>query len=95
VQKHTAARFGRFETGPRRHAPLVGEHNAEVLKEIGYSDEQIAGLEEQGVIGDKPNLPVPANLVSMALKLPYERYVEHGILQGIDGDYRERLGLGD
>ena len=30
----------------RRPAPLLGEHSAEVLAEIGYSDEQIADLEE-------------------------------------------------
>jgi crotonobetainyl-CoA:carnitine CoA-transferase CaiB-like acyl-CoA transferase len=35
-------------TGP---APLLGEHTDAVLAEIGYSDEQIAELREQGVIG--------------------------------------------
>jgi benzylsuccinate CoA-transferase BbsF subunit len=93
LQKHVAARFGRFETSPRRPAPLLGEHNDEVLKEIGYSDAQIAQLGDAGVIGDKPNLPVPPQLVSMALKLPYDRYVEHGILQRIDEDYKQQLGI--
>jgi benzylsuccinate CoA-transferase BbsF subunit len=68
VQKHTAARFGRFETSPRRPSPLQGQHNAEVLKEIGYSDEQIPDLEAQGIIPQKPNTPVPCNLRAMALK---------------------------
>ena len=31
----------------------------------------------------------------MALKLPYEKYVEAGILQAIEQDYREQLGLGN
>ena len=95
VQKHVAARFARFDTAPRRTSPLLGEHNEEVLKELGYNDEQIAKLSEERVIADAPNLPVPANLVAMALKLPYERYIEHGILQAIDPDYRERLGIAD
>jgi hypothetical protein len=95
VQKHVAARFSRFETGPRRPSPLLGEHNEEVLKELGYGDDEIARLKEDAVIADAPNLPVPANLVAMALKLPYDRYVEHGILQAIDADYRERLGIAD
>lgn len=95
VQKHLAARFGRFDTSPRRPAPLLGEHNAEVLKEIGYSEEEIASLAESGVIADQPKLPVPGNLVAMALKLPYESYVEAGIIQRIDADYREQLGIAE
>jgi hypothetical protein len=31
----------------------------------------------------------------MALKLPYDRFVEHGIIQRIDPDYREQLGIAD
>jgi crotonobetainyl-CoA:carnitine CoA-transferase CaiB-like acyl-CoA transferase len=42
-----------------RHAsppPLLGEHSAEVLTEIGYSDEEVGALAESGVvrIGDGP-----------------------------------------
>jgi crotonobetainyl-CoA:carnitine CoA-transferase CaiB-like acyl-CoA transferase len=95
LQKHVAARFTRFDTGPRRHAPTLGEHNEEVLKELGYSDEEIAALQEAGTIADTPKLPVPPQLISMALKLPYEKYVEAGILQAIEPDYREQLGLAD
>jgi len=32
------------------HAPLLGEHNAQVLAEIGYSPEDVVKLEEEGVI---------------------------------------------
>ena len=43
----------------RRHAgtsPLLGEHNDEVLKEIGYSDERDrASCRKTGAIGDEPN----------------------------------------
>ena len=31
-------------------APKLGEHNAEILKELGYDDAGLAGLEERGVI---------------------------------------------
>jgi len=95
VQRHLAARFTRFEAKPRRHAPLLGEHNDEVLREAGYSDDDIAKLKEDGVIADKPNLPVPPQFVAMALKLPYDRYIEHGILQALEPDYREQLGIAD
>jgi crotonobetainyl-CoA:carnitine CoA-transferase CaiB-like acyl-CoA transferase len=44
------AKLSRSEgvTGP---APLLGEHTDAVLAEIGYSEERIAGLRDQGVVG--------------------------------------------
>jgi len=37
-----------------RPAPLLGQHNREVLSELGLSDEDIDELEAQGVIGNSP-----------------------------------------
>ena len=37
-----------------RHPPTVGEHNEEVLAELGYTGEDMARLREQNVIGDRP-----------------------------------------
>ena len=31
-------------------APLAGQHNVELLTTLGYSDEQIAALQAEGVI---------------------------------------------
>jgi len=46
----------RMTPGPVRHhrwaAPLLGQHNDAVLGELGVSDEQIATLREEGVIGE-------------------------------------------
>ncbi len=36
--------------GPQRPAPRLGEHSAEVLREVGYSDEQIQAMAGRGVI---------------------------------------------
>jgi crotonobetainyl-CoA:carnitine CoA-transferase CaiB-like acyl-CoA transferase len=34
-----------------RHAPEYGEHTEEVLLELGYTWEEIAGLRERGAVG--------------------------------------------
>ncbi len=49
----------RFSAGPtrfhRRHSPLLGEHNDEVLCGLlGLSRDEIADLEREGVIGTRP-----------------------------------------
>ncbi len=55
--KHSTLPF-RVSRGPdrvhARPAPLLGEHNRELLSEIGLTDDEIAGLEADGVIGDAP-----------------------------------------
>jgi crotonobetainyl-CoA:carnitine CoA-transferase CaiB-like acyl-CoA transferase len=38
----------------RRHAPLLGEHNRELLTELGLTDAEIDELEAEGVIGRAP-----------------------------------------
>ena len=44
-------RFSQAPVGPRRPAPLRGEHNAEVLREVlGYDAARIAALAEAGVL---------------------------------------------
>jgi crotonobetainyl-CoA:carnitine CoA-transferase CaiB-like acyl-CoA transferase len=48
----------RFSNGPQRfhrsHAPLLGEHNREILSGLGVSDDEIVQLEADGVIGNAP-----------------------------------------
>jgi len=48
----------RFSAGPDRFhlkpAPLLGEHNVELLTELGLTKRQIADLEADGVIGHAP-----------------------------------------
>jgi crotonobetainyl-CoA:carnitine CoA-transferase CaiB-like acyl-CoA transferase len=35
----------------RRHAPLVAENTVEILRELGYSDDDIASLVADGAAG--------------------------------------------
>jgi crotonobetainyl-CoA:carnitine CoA-transferase CaiB-like acyl-CoA transferase len=48
----------RIATGPRRFhrtpAPLLGQHNREVLSALGLGGDEIAELERQGIIGTAP-----------------------------------------
>ena len=41
----------RFWTGP---APTLGQHTDEVLRELGVTDEELARLRDEHVIGDIP-----------------------------------------
>jgi len=36
---------------PPRHAPDVGEHSAEVLRDAGFAEDEIAALRQSGVVG--------------------------------------------
>jgi crotonobetainyl-CoA:carnitine CoA-transferase CaiB-like acyl-CoA transferase len=47
-----------FSRGPERlhlhHAPLLGQHNHELLAELGVTESEIVALEADGVIGREP-----------------------------------------
>jgi formyl-CoA transferase len=44
---------------PARRAPKIGEHNDEVLKELGFGDDEIDGLRTSGAIpGAQPDKSV-------------------------------------
>lgn len=42
--------FSETPTGVRRHAPMLGEHSRELLKEYGYGDAEIDAFALEGVI---------------------------------------------
>jgi crotonobetainyl-CoA:carnitine CoA-transferase CaiB-like acyl-CoA transferase len=52
-QARTAARFEGTPTGDYRGAPRLGEHNHEVLTELGYSASDIESFSESGVLGSE------------------------------------------
>lgn len=49
-QVRPAVRMSKTPPTVRRGAPLPGEHNQEVLREVGYSDEEIDALIESGAL---------------------------------------------
>jgi hypothetical protein len=50
-------------------------------------------MREDKVIAEGPASAIPPQLISAALKLPYDRYMEPGILLRIDSDYKQQLGI--
>jgi len=53
-------KFSSTPGGPRRGAPLYGEHTAEVLREHGFSDDEIDRLAQDGAIRIARTLAVAA-----------------------------------
>ncbi len=49
-QTRPAARFSKSEVKPELGAPLLGEHNSELLQEIGFTEEDISSLQNNGII---------------------------------------------
>jgi crotonobetainyl-CoA:carnitine CoA-transferase CaiB-like acyl-CoA transferase len=50
-QPRPAARFAATPAQIRRHAPALGEHSHEVLREAGLDDSDVAKLFADGVVG--------------------------------------------
>ena len=71
---------------PGEAAPLMGEHNRQVLGELlCRSDEQLADLEQQGIIGYAPVNPRPVQ------RPPLDEQVRQGRMQRHETDFQERV----
>ncbi len=94
VPRNLVAKFSAFDPKPGSAAPLLGQHNHEVLSEAGLTDAEIAGLEAAGVVGDRPQFP-PATAGRAAARVgpTPEELVALGALRAIEPNYRETLGL--
>ena len=72
-----------------RPAPMLGEHNEEVLSELlGLSAQEIEALERDQIIGQRPFDAVPE-----MDRLDPKLYSEYPGIREYDPDYRQRLGL--
>ena len=67
-------------------APLMGEHNSLVLAELlGKTAEELAGLEEAGIIGYGPTNPRPVQRPSL------DEQVRQGRMQRYETDFQEQV----
>jgi hypothetical protein len=95
IPRHLVAKFDRMDPKPDRPAPTLGEHNAEVLQGLaGLSDEEMAEMEEQQVIGTARVLAVAPEVMRGLLRFPLDLMVQQGALRAVEEDYLEQLGLG-
>ena len=67
-------------------APLMGEHNAMILSELlGKTAEEVAALEESGIIGYGPSDPRPVRRPSL------DEQVRQGRMQRYETDFEEQV----
>jgi len=71
---------------PPQAAPVMGEHNEYVLGELlGMTPQQIAGLEEEGIIGYAPDDPRPVQRPSL------DEQVRQGRMLRYETDFERRV----
>lgn len=71
---------------PPKAAPLMGEHNDVVLKDLlGLSEEEVEVLEKEGVIGNAPDDPRPVRRPSL------DEQVRQGRMLRYETDFQEQV----
>jgi crotonobetainyl-CoA:carnitine CoA-transferase CaiB-like acyl-CoA transferase len=60
-QTRPAARFEGTPPEISRGAPLLGEHNDEVLQDLGLTADELARLRAEGIVGSETRAPGKAN----------------------------------
>lgn len=66
----------------RSRAPRYGEHNTEILDELGIPGDEQAALVRAGVVTDGPRKPIQASPFNLDV------YLNRGVYSSVDADYR-------
>lgn len=87
-------RFSEFVPAARGPAPLLGQHNDQILADLaGMSREDIDRLRADKIIGQAPDPPMPEDFVRSTTTWPMDVMIEIGAVKQVDENYREQLGL--
>jgi benzylsuccinate CoA-transferase BbsF subunit len=87
-------RFSKIAPGARGAAPLLGEHNDEILSSLaGLTPDEIARLRREQIVGDHPEPALPVEFVRATTAWPLDVLMEVGAVKQVDENYRELLGL--
>ena len=96
VPKQIGAQFSAFAPDTARRAPKLGEHNKDILQGmLGLSDEELAKLEEEKVVGNAPVSEVPVALMRMFVQWPTTTFLGMSALAALEADYKQQLGIED
>ncbi len=83
--------FSEFEAGARGPAPLLGEHNDEVLRDLaGLTDDDLRELRASMVVGERPEPLAPPDAIRGAAEMPLDVLREVGAIKAVEPDYRDR-----
>ena len=63
-----AADFSKTPIGIAGTAPLLGEHSEEVVRELGFSEDEVRALREEGVLGPEDQNDWRATLAAIEEK---------------------------
>ena len=78
----------------RMPAPLLGQHNEQILGQLlGISEDEIRELERKTVVGSAPVEQFSSEQIRSSLCMPMERLREVGAVVKIEPDYMDQLGL--
>ena len=84
--RYVAAKFDRYFSRAASRAPRLGEHNEYVLRQIcGLSAQDVAELEEAGLIGTEPQFALPIDRMRRSVRFPVNAAVGGGTAKRIGG----------
>ena len=95
IPKQLPAKFTGVETFTPKKAPRFGEDNSYVFADLlGMSEEEMKVLEDNGVIGGRPNLPPARPTRKDLIETQHSGWFDQDYLEGLKKIYGDDIGKG-